>query len=438
MDFAGALVAVTGLVALAMVVWHVRTWPALGWILVGLGAVLNSDAAPKALFAIGGTNIFAEDAVVGVLLLAALSRKIGIRTGFGGKLFLPATTCFLLLFSLVLGYAVYGIPAIVEFRPFLYFVGTLVWATSLDWSSVTTELHVRRFFYVCGWGITVVALINLAKNGIASSSDMYIDSDGTYRTLRPLVASQAALLAVAGVFVLHDWGRQRGGLRLASGAVFIVVAIIAQHRSVWTALAAGVLILAISSDLRVKRRLSIVSVVGAYLVVMLAISGVLDGVFQSLMNSVDAITANKSTLEDRTSGWESLVADSLNSGPAAVLFGQPFGTGYLRIGPTGQVQTYAPHNWFVSIYLRSGLLGLSAILVVLAGAWKRLFGMRSVWAGLILCLVVFAMAYSVQWFLAALIGGAIAMSNTVVRRTESDATSNAVTVASDGERAALL
>lgn len=438
MDFAGTLLAVAGIVSLAMVVWHVRTWPGIGWVLVGVGAVMNSDAASKPIFAVGGTNIFAEDAVVGVLLLAAVTRRAGISAGFGRNLVLPALICSLMILNLALGYSIFGIPAIVEFRPFLYFVGTLTWAASLDWSSENTEFHVRRFLYGCGWGIAVVAMISLAKNGIASSSEMYIDSEGTYRTLRPLVASQAALLAVAGLFVLYDWGKQRGALRLSSGLVFIAIAIIAQHRSVWTALAAGLLLLAFASDIRVKRRLSVVSLAGTYLVVMLAISGVLDGVFQSLVNSVDAITANKNTLEDRTSGWESLVSDSLNRGPVAVLFGQPFGTGYLRIGPTGQAQTYAPHNWFVSIYLRSGLVGLTAFVAVFAGACRRLLGLRSVWAALLGCLMVFAMAYSVQWFLAALIGGAIALSNQGFNGAKLETSTKALTESERGRRSNVL
>jgi hypothetical protein len=73
----------------------------------------------------------------------------------------------------------------------------------------------------------------LASRGLASSSDFYVDANGTYRTLRPVVAAQAECLALCGLFWLGQWltGWRIRSLAMTLGVVFSGVAALTQHRS---------------------------------------------------------------------------------------------------------------------------------------------------------------------------------------------------------------
>lgn len=414
MDFAGVfgvLLVVGVLVAALLVVWHVHKWPVLGWGIIAYGVLTNSDATPTPVVNIGSIHVFQEDAIAALLLAVALFSGRTMWQNLGQRALIPILILSVLVANLLLGFKSFGMPAIVEFRPFLYFFACLAWGLSLDWAGARTRKHARYFLYICGWGLVAIAALNITKHGIASSSDMYVDPEGTYHTLRPVVASQAAVLTVAGLYALHEWGRVRGGRLLLSGIAFSGVVIIAQHRSVWIAFGAGVLIFGWRAANTIRWRIALLAIISSFGILILALAGALNTVLDSFAASIDAVTATNSTLTDRTSGWDSLVSDSFRQGPAAVLFGQPFGTGYLRIGPNGLPQTYAPHNWYVSIYLRTGIVGALAFSGMLLGALVRLGKQRSVWASIMSCIAVFALAYTVQWFLAPLIATAIAVSN---------------------------
>ncbi|WP_285245872.1 O-antigen ligase family protein [Pseudarthrobacter sp. fls2-241-R2A-127] len=415
MDFAGVFGALLGiglLIGGAVVVWHVHNWPVLGWILIAYGVLTNSDATPTPVVSIGNIHVFQEDAISALLLAVTILSVRTVWQNLGQRALIPLLMLAVLVVNLAIGFKSFGMPAIVEFRPFFYFFACLAWGLSLDWAGESAKKHARYFLYICGWGLVAIAALNIAKHGIASSSDMYIDPEGTYHTLRPVVASQAAVLTVAGLYALYEWGRVRGAKLFLSGIAFSGVVIVAQHRSVWIAFAAGILVLGLRAASAIRWRIALLAIFSSFGILILALSGALTTVMDSFAASIDAVTATNSTLTDRTSGWDSLVSDSLSRGPAAVLFGQPFGTGYLRIGPNGLPQTYAPHNWYVSIYLRTGIVGALSFSSILLGALVRLAKQRSIWAGVMACIAVFALAYTVQWFIAPLIAAAIAISNT--------------------------
>jgi O-antigen ligase len=84
-----------------------------------------------------------------------------------------------------------------------------------------------------------------------------------------------------------------------------------------------------------------------------------------------------------------------------VLLGQPFGAGYERINGAGVLESWAPHNWYVLLYLRIGLIALALLLFLLLGALVRAARTRDgVATAMITALLVFGIAYSVSWFLA--------------------------------------
>ena len=97
------------------------------------------------------------------------------------------------------------------------------------------------------------------------------------------------------------------------------------------------------------------------------------GLLDPLLARFGVAVHNRATLNDRKFAWRVLVDNQNALGGRAVLFGQPFGTGFDRVEPNGTVSTYAPHNWYVLLYLRIGLLGAAAVAMALArGLWRNI------------------------------------------------------------------
>jgi O-antigen ligase len=78
-------------------------------------------------------------------------------------------------------------------------------------------------------------------------------------------------------------------------------------------------------------------------------------------------------------GWQALLKMWVESGSAVTyLVGKPFGSGYNRYASetSGQVIGFMPHNLYVQLLYRGGLLGLGAFL------WAVGQGVRTCWSRL--------------------------------------------------------
>ena len=150
--------------------------------------------------------------------------------------------------------------------------------------------------------------------------------------------------------------------------------VVLQHRSVWVATLVPMLLLLVllRGVRRQSGRMPLVAAVASVLVVVAVLgSGVLSGVESSVAEqAVSATSTTSGTFVSRVEGWRALLEQWSDSGPVGLLIGQPYGSGFERYqGGTwgGTAVTYSPHNYFVSILLRTGLLGLSAFALLLWG-----------------------------------------------------------------------
>jgi O-antigen ligase len=120
--------------------------------------------------------------------------------------------------------------------------------------------------------------------------------------------------------------------------------------------------------------------------------------------AIKATSTTEGTFVGRVQGWDALLKQWTAAGPRAWVMGNPYGSGFARPeGHGGKEVAFAPHNYFVQLLLRVGLVGLLAFVALhiylLKGAVKlagephdALTGYAMI--GLLLSLLLFDIPYS--------------------------------------------
>ncbi|MCQ6271139.1 hypothetical protein M8J71_11665 [Pseudarthrobacter sp. R1] len=329
--------------------------------------------ALPAVGSVGGAAIFPEDALAGVMLLTLAFRPQRFWAAVRPYILIVVVTVIAIAASLVWGAATHGAGGLNEFRSFLYPLAAVAWALNQDWPSDAWQASMRRWTIVTGLVLSLVAATHIALYGLGKA-DGFVQSafSGIMQTARPLTAGQAVLVALCGVYMLHGLGSTtRKGLWWA--ALFIGVTLVAQHRSVWLALGAGLIVLFFKVRGVARARLVVAGVTAAFAAAILALSGV----FNPFANEFTASAAGTKTYTDRENTWMTLIGQNLEEGMGPTVFGSPFGSGWKRVFQGTYVE-WAPHNWYVTVYLRLGLFGVFVFVCLLAVVLWRLLRTRDV------------------------------------------------------------
>ena len=210
---------------------------------------------------------------------------------------------------------------------------------------------------------------------------------------RPLTAAGASLLAMTTLLGM-SWAAGRHPWRKAGVAALVALLVALQHRTVWVALLLAAVYLAVAG-LRAGGRSQLAAVLSSVSVVVLGPALVFSRVAAGSV--VPASAGDDGTFLWRLDGWQQLVQRSETA--VDVLVGQPFGTGFDRtIG--GFLVTVNPHSQYVETYLRFGVVGAVAAVLLLAAAWRAApagavaFGVSAAQARAV---VVFVAAYGVTY-----------------------------------------
>ena len=149
------------------------------------------------------------------------------------------------------------------------------------------------------------------------------------------------------------------------------------HRSVWVATVAGVMALIWGLSLvrfKVTSKLLSVSFLFAIILLIVVASGQFSGPLNSIENQyISATSTTSGTFVGRVGGWQNLLKLWIDShSPVTYLVGKPFGGGYERFefGDLGGKRVgQIPHNYYVHLLYRGGLIGLFAFLWVI---WRSI------------------------------------------------------------------
>ena len=344
-----------------------------------------------------------------------------------------------LALSFGVGLSRYGVRAGVEFRGDFYFWSLCLYLMTFRpdqaWIDRVLNLWLLTAFALClvvwyRWFADAV--------GLDWITPFWRYADVTSVAFTRVTTSSVAL--VLGLAMLVSVATLSAGGAAPVHIVFLpallLTIVFLQHRSVWVATLLPLVTLLLLRGQRPRRSmgpllaaLACIAIVGAVLG-----SGALGGAAESVaQQAVRATSTTEGTFVARVDGWQALVRRWAGLGPVGLAIGEPYGSGYERhIGNTwgGTTVAFAPHNYFVVLLIRGGIVALLAFVLLLwqlsaAGMTRSAvatvrFGPPMVLA-VGMCVALYSIPYSPTPASAVLFGVALCVARQLWRRSTPDA-----------------
>jgi hypothetical protein len=250
-------------------------------------------------------------------------------------------------------------------RQFFY-----LWAAGLlGVTAGFTEQELRkigRWCTIAAYAFVVIAAYFLVgvETGFINRAEVF-DVAGGGRVFRPIGSHYTFFVGAVGLAHTMAWLRTTGKTRSGwHAAIMLLFVTVMQHRSVWIAVAFGLLCVAWLERHYLLRRLPLL--LGFVLVFGSAAAlatwlDYLDPLLDRLVDSTMSMTDSGGTFAARIDGWERLLEDWSES-IRTMLVGLPFGYGYSRLY-RGQLIEFVAHNYYIDLALRIGIVGVILFLV---------------------------------------------------------------------------
>ena len=123
-------------------------------------------------------------------------------------------------------------------------------------------------------------------------------------------------------------------------------------------------------------KVTVAGLVVVTVIVIAALYGSLDMIGNTVDQSFHEAFSDRSTFTGRIEGWQELVGEWSRGDLAGYLIGSPFGSGYARV-QQGGVVTWTPHNYYLQTLLRTGVIGVFALIAVYGVGMYRLLWTES-------------------------------------------------------------
>jgi hypothetical protein len=324
-----------------------------------------------------GLQIYSNDVIallmIGTLLSAFVFKQLALR-GLPTVLWLAFG--LVIVISFVDGTQLHGKTAGVDVRPNFYFWIAALYCCLIEFD----EDEIRQMGRWCLWatyGLIGVAVYRWVGYLVGFVPLGDIVEVGAGNEFRALPSGAAFCVAAVGLVQFMAWVRGSGSRFSGVHAlVFAVVVLVLQHRSVWVAGAAGYVAILLQQRAHMPRRMpwliSLCLLAGGGITIAMQ-AGLLDRLGASLWESTISIADPKSTTTDRVFGWEALMSEWIESSLGTVFFGYPYGTSYRRVVDRVVVE-YSPHNFYVQLLLRTGVVGTALfVCATVIGMWHSLF-----------------------------------------------------------------
>jgi hypothetical protein len=308
-----------------------------------------------------------NDLLVVVLLGAAVARLLRAR-----RLTLPQwltiAILVLVIWSVARGAGPFGVPASVnEARKFFQFGSALLYFSTVEFRRDLFNRFGRMWLIAA----SVLCAITIAR-WIGNAAGLRSGFFEGYADVRVIPAAMTLILAQAAIVSFPLLLRRDRSILRFLAPIFLVFVVLLQHRTVWIATAFGTLYLLWRERALAQRALN-----------MLVVAAALFGVFtltvfddqQSDVTEQLASSAQRTgTFEWRYQGWVALLTDAGPRNAEEALTGLPFGRGWTRTLAQQQVVEVSPHNFYVETFLRIGVAGLVAMLLIyylgLKATWR--------------------------------------------------------------------
>lgn len=376
--FASAPYVIAILLALMLVVLVIQSTRSPWWVMGLLAIAMVTDAASLRPLSINlGLQIYLGDAFAVIAAVALMLRVL-----FMGKFqqVPPAWWLFGAAQFVMFGWGLvsHGTGAGVDYRPhFSAWVGAAYLATFVQDGDFIKKLLV--FVQLIAWGVMAVAVYRWVGSELdaemAREIDLFITTGVAYRVLwvAPTFMISVALLAA----VFYATSDEERTAYWPAALLFGAFVLVLQHRTVWATTMAGIGVLGfVLTRARTGAGLKMAAA-GLGLMVLVAVMATgLQGVSGSIQVQAERAVGSGGTFYGgRVMSWIPLVQEWAGSGsPVTYLLGKPFGGGYERYTSdyAQQAVTYQPHNYYVQLLYRGGLVGLLAFLWILYAAARSL------------------------------------------------------------------
>lgn len=348
-----------------------------------------------------GISIVDVFALAGVIVVIARIISQPAPDNRRRLLWIPCLLLLTLLFSVFRGTLAYPtITSLNEARLLVVPVFFLVWAASLHYNAIQP----RDIYRLCSTAIavlTIVALYHAIRYGIGGPASGATTPSGLPQTGRILTAPQAAMLALAFLgLIFLQFARHSKFMHYVLAVSAVLVLVLAQHRSVWTAVFLSGLItfLGISK----YRKGKVAGAVAWSAALLVAVGLLLDS--NPVTGTLIRGASDERTYDARNESLSALFSTYLKGDPVSLMFGQGFGGGWARYEGSNLV-TYSPHNWYIAILLRAGVSGLLLwvgfiVLILLRSVQQR----DPVCLAIAVFVSTYAWSYSIQPFLIPIAG----------------------------------
>lgn len=328
-----------------------------------------------------GITLYYTDIVLGLVALVALLRLLFAQD------FPLRHRAWLLFFAvfcvnLVIGLATNGSTAGVQARGFFYCLTASMYAMSFPMD----ERRLRQVFNACSLAAFVFVCLT-AYRWVVYYTPIYslLPAGGSYNVdgpMRVIYSNNTLLLAEVFVAGLFYAGVARGFTfaRYLAPLLFAVTLAL-QHRSVWLAALAGILMRFVlgrsKSGSPVGQFLLLFGIMVVTATPML-LSDKLSGVTEQVSLSADRAIKGEGTTGARYNNWKATIAQWAHGGEKTVLIGSSYGGDSTRIVENGNGGfmkiSFAAHNQYVETLTNFGVIGLLAFLLanwfVLGGLYR--------------------------------------------------------------------
>jgi hypothetical protein len=378
-------------------------------VLFGLYCLLTVNLLSVALgfsqIMIGGLHLDAVDLVSLSLLAAGIIRFLyRVRLPGGTRLIILA---YILVFgaSLLRGIALFGVQsASNDARGFVGGILAMLYFFTAPTDPIAIKRILTAYLYF-GVGLVVVAILHYAGLNVGT---VVVDEKD-----RALPSASGEIIALC-FFIGLGWITHRKSPQILRWLlpIFAGMAIVLQHRTVWTVMAVcSTTILFI--DFKLVRRLIPLAALASVIAVGLAV--VIYGTGGEASSQFEDSATNEGTWNWRVEAWQNSISDDTQT-VSTMIFGQPMGSGYVRFdSTTGGYENLPPHSEYIAQYLRVGILGLPLFLAFVVRPLLKLhelqrkdplalFPSASVWCLIMIGIVVYGITYSHDASAIALVG----------------------------------
>ena len=316
----------------------------------------------------GGVRIQVHDVAFALVLAAGILRVLRTPRFSSFQRWVLVLGVMLAL-SLVRGAMAFGVQhSVAEFRLFLpYLSGVLYFATFPP--SAWLNDRIGRLWLATS--VPMVVLVVLRWLDIFAGIHLGVPREqfGADAAIKVLDGPFTFFLACAALLTVPSWQLhdQRARRLTRLGALLLVVVVLLNRRTVWLTMIIGIAVLMVRG--RRLRRRAVAMVIGAVLLTVAAYIAL--GGSNAEEGPVARPALGTGTLDWRIQGWTELL-QGLSKGPVEWLVGEPLGSGFAR-QVEGSEDAGEPHNFYVTTVLRTGVVGLVAMIALTGGLLRALW-----------------------------------------------------------------